>query len=415
MHGNSLYLMLAQGVMTGFGYLFWVFNAHLYDSHAVGLAGTLISISTLISQISILGLNQALVRYLPKAQNKNNTINTCLWLTAVTSLVAAGIYTAGMGIFSHDLLFVREQPLLLTLFLVSMVLTTVNTFTDSVFLANRATKYNVIIYTAYSVVRLLLPFAFVSMGAIGIFSAHIAGVAVAVTFSIYYMIKKFDYRPALAIDRGIIRALGKYSLANYIAGFLWGVPLLIAPLLIVNHLGPSSAAYFYMVMMIINILLIIPTSITQALFAEGSHKENEQLRHITAKSLRLSLSLETAAVIGACLFGGLVIGIFGKEYVTGGINLLYVLAVSSLLVVLNMTGNVILKLKKRNGVLIAVNAFGAAVTAGLFLLFMGQGLIGIGYGYLAGQAVQLAAFAIVLGPTLLRHRQEQRSQDNATA
>lgn len=409
LHSNSLYLIAAQGLMTVFGYLFWIFNARLYSSSDVGIASTLISISLLISQISILGLNQSLVRFLPKSTQKNDKINTCLWLTSLASLVIAGIYALGMAFFSPKLLFVREDPLFLILFLASMVLVTVNTFTDSVFLAYRATKYNVIIYSIYSMVRLGLPFAFVSFGAIGMFSAHIAGVVVAVIASLYYMAKKFDWRPSFTISKSIVKMIGGYSLANYAAGFLWGVPLLIAPLLVVNHLGASPAAYFYMVTMIINILQIIPTSITQSLFAEGSHKEGEQLRHIAAKSLKFAVLLEAAAIVGVLLFGKFAIGIFGKEYADGGVTLLYVMALSCLLVVGNMVGNVILKLKKRNWSLIAINAFGAIVTSALFMAFMGQGLVGIGYGYAAGQLVQLIAFGVLFLPTLFRHRREAHS------
>lgn len=409
LHSNSLYLILAQGLMTGFGYLFWIFAARLYDSASVGLAGTLISVSMLISQISILGLNQALVRYLPKSTQKNDKINTCLWITSIASLVAACIYVAGMSFFSPDLLFIRHDTPLLGLFIVSMVLVTINTFTDSVFLAHRSTKYNVIIYAGYSIVRVGLPFAFISHGAVGIFAAHIVGVLVAVIMSFYYMIKKLNYRPAFTISKSILKMISGYSLANYVAGFLWGIPMLIAPLLVVNKLGASSAGYFYMVSMIINILMIIPTSISQSMFAEGSHKEGETLRHIAAKSLRFALLLELAAVAGVLLLGRFAIGIFGKEYVNGGSMLLYALALGTLLVVGNMIGNVLLKLKKRNWALIAINAFGAAVTTGLFLVFMRHGLIGIGYGYIVGQAVQLLAFGIIFIPTLLRHRHETQA------
>lgn len=408
MHSNSIYLIMAQGVMTGFGYLFWIFNAHLYKSADVGLAGTLISVAALISQISILGLNQALVRYLPKSTQKNEKINTCLWLTSLASLVVAIIYMLGMSFFSPKLLFVRDNPLFLGLFLASMVLVTVNTFTDSVFLANRATKYNIIIYAGYSIVRLGLPFAFASFGTIGIFSAHIAGVIIAVGMSLYYMWRKFDWRPSFKINLSIVRMISGYSLANYVAGFLWGIPMLVAPILVVNRLGASPAAYFYMVMMIINILLIIPTSITQSLFAEGSHKEGEQLRHIAAKSLRFNVALECAAVAGVLVFGKFAIGIFGKEYAAGGANVLYLLALSSLLVVGNMTGNVMLKLKKRNWSLIAINGFGALVTAGLFAWLLRYGLVGIGYGYIIGQALQLAVFAVMFAPSLLKYRREDR-------
>ena len=396
-HNNSIFLMASQGVLTVFGYLFWIFVAHLYKSEVVGIAGTLISVATLISQISILGLNNALVRFLPGSTQKNEKITTCLWLVVGASLLISGIYIAAMPVFSPKLTFILRDPLFLFTFVAAMVLSTINTFTDSVFLANRATKYNVIIYTAYSVARTGLPFVLVGMGALGIFAAHVAGVAMAVVMSFYYMIRKLDYRPSLTFSRAIVRQIGGYSLANYIAGFLWGMPLLVAPLVVVNHLGASPAAYFYMVMMIVNVLLIIPTASTQALFAEGSHQAEAKLWPIVRKSLIFAFSLEALGIAAALLGGKYAIAIFGREYASGA-GLLYVLAVSVLLVIINMTVNVVVKLRRQNGRLIVINALGAAATIGLFFVFLPHGLIGIGIGYLVGQLLQAAAAPLVLLP-----------------
>jgi len=54
---NSIYLILSTGVVAVFG-------------------ATLISIMTLISSFSILGLGNGLIRYLPTSERKNKKINT---------------------------------------------------------------------------------------------------------------------------------------------------------------------------------------------------------------------------------------------------------------------------------------------------------------------------------------------------
>ena len=410
LHSNSIFLMAAQGVMTVFGYVFWVFVARLYNSTAVGLAGTLISIATLISQISILGLNNALVRFLPNSTQKNDKINTSLWLVTIGSLVIAASYALLMPIFSPKMLFVRHDPVFLLLFLASMVLVTINTFTDSVFLANRATRYNVIIYAGYSIVRLILPFAFVSFGVLGIFMAHIAGVIMAVILSFYYMARKFGYRVSFKLNKSIMKLMGGYSIANYIAGFLWGFPLLIAPILIINRLGAKPAAYFYMVMMIVNVLQIIPTATTQSLFAEGSHAEESTLIALVVRSLKFTFGVTALAVLGTLLVGKYAIAVFGHEYAAGGATLLYVLAAATLLMVLNMTGNVILKVQKKLWTLVAVNAFGAAATLAAFVLFLPKGLVGIGLGYIVGQALSCLAYGVIFAPALLQKRKALRLQ-----
>jgi O-antigen/teichoic acid export membrane protein len=291
-----------------------------------------------------------------------------------------------------------------------MVLVTLNTFTDSVFLVNRATKYNVIIYGAYSLLRLSLPFAFVRYGIIGIFGAHIAGVALAVFLSFYYMVRKLNYRFSFTFSKSIARMIGGYSAASYVAGFLWVLPMLIAPVFVVNQLGTQTAAYFYMVNTIVSCLLIIPLATTQALFAEGSHATHE-LRQLVRKSLRLTMTLVALGVVGLLALGKLVILVFGHEYVQG-LGLLYLLTATTLIVALNMTGNAILKIRQQTWRLISVNLLATLLAVGTFKLFMQHyGLLGIGVAYLLGQAVMLCAFG---GMLLVERLSRQRSSDRVS-
>ena len=51
-------------------------NARLYSAEQVGIGTTLISIITLISSFSILGLGNSLIKYLPISDKKNEKINT---------------------------------------------------------------------------------------------------------------------------------------------------------------------------------------------------------------------------------------------------------------------------------------------------------------------------------------------------
>ena len=61
--------------MVVFGFFFWIINARLYSAEQVVIGTTLISIMTLISSFSILGLGNGLIRYLPTSERKNKKIN----------------------------------------------------------------------------------------------------------------------------------------------------------------------------------------------------------------------------------------------------------------------------------------------------------------------------------------------------
>ena len=70
--------MLSTRMMIVFGFFFWMINAHLYSAEAeqVGIGTTLISIMTLISSFSLLGLRNSLIKYLSTSDKKNERINT---------------------------------------------------------------------------------------------------------------------------------------------------------------------------------------------------------------------------------------------------------------------------------------------------------------------------------------------------
>ena len=65
LYKNSIYLMLSTGVMATFGFFFWIINARIYSAEQIGIGTTLLSIMSLISSFSILGLGTGLINICP--------------------------------------------------------------------------------------------------------------------------------------------------------------------------------------------------------------------------------------------------------------------------------------------------------------------------------------------------------------
>src|SRR6266567_3371482 len=86
---NSLYLVLSSGLQAAFGFGFWVITARLFSTTDLGISSSLISAATVISFISILGLNSTFVRYLPTASDSNALITIGLILVAVCGAVVS--------------------------------------------------------------------------------------------------------------------------------------------------------------------------------------------------------------------------------------------------------------------------------------------------------------------------------------
>src|ERR1044072_2454016 len=135
---NSMFLMMSTAIMSFFGFIFWVIAARAYSPSQIGFATALISVTVLLSSLSLLGFNTALVRYLPKHKKPHNTINTAIIFTSLATLIISAVYLLGIHHFApafHDL---TDNIGYAALFLIFMVMVTLNTLTDSVFVAYRA-------------------------------------------------------------------------------------------------------------------------------------------------------------------------------------------------------------------------------------------------------------------------------------
>ena len=133
LYKNSIYLILSTGVMAVFGFFFWIINARLYSAEQVGIGTTLISVITLISSFSLLGLGNSLIKYLPTSDKKNEKINTSFTLVGLTSISISIFFLVFLKIFSPRLLFVRESIIFSLLFILFIVFSSLNIISESVF------------------------------------------------------------------------------------------------------------------------------------------------------------------------------------------------------------------------------------------------------------------------------------------
>ena len=74
-------------------------SSRTYKTENVGIATTLISIMTLLSSFTIIGLNSSLTRYLPKSANKNELINSSFVIVTLVTILASIIFFLGLQIF----------------------------------------------------------------------------------------------------------------------------------------------------------------------------------------------------------------------------------------------------------------------------------------------------------------------------
>lgn len=396
---NSLFLMLSTAIMAGLGFFFWLINAHLFETAEIGHATTLLASMSMISVLSLIGFDSVYVRFLPKEEDRNANMNTGLVLVALASFLFSSIYVVAVQYFVPELSFVSQTPWIAFLFVIATVISSLNTLTDAIFISQRRTIFILIINATFSSIKMLLPFAFISYGAMGIFIATAVAQAIGLVLSIVVLMSKCGFRPRFSFNVSVLKRVWRYSSISYFAGILTLLPSSIVPLLILSHLGPEQAAYYYIATMIAGLLYVIPNAATNSLFAESSNEESSHDLHVW-RTLQICAFFLTPGILVVLLGSPLLLSVFGHDYATGATQLLRILALNSIAVAGDLIFIAIFRFTKDLTSLFIVNAFYAVGVIGLSFMLIPWGLIGIGIAYLAANILCSA-----VGLTLYRVRQ----------
>jgi amino acid adenylation domain-containing protein len=386
LYKNSIFNMSGTFILGGLGFVFWIIIARLYKAEDVGIATTLISLMTLLSGLTIMGLHSSLTRYLPKSVNKNELINSSFVIVTLVALLASTIFFLGLPIFSPQLIFIRSNIFYIISFTFFIILCSWNVLVENIFIAFRAAHNILMKNIIISILKLVLPFALIAFSAYGIFASAASALALGTLAALIILRMKFKIRPSISVNFSLIKEVSKYSFANYIAGFMISMPSLVLPVIILNILSARYAAYYYIASMIQNALLIVPLAATQALLAEGSYDEAELKKHVI-KAITIILAILIPATLIIILFGNILLQFFGKNYATEALLFLQLYSFSTIFTSLLLIANTVLNVKHKIKSLVISNALAAVFTLSLSYAFISGKLVGIGWGWTLGQAI----------------------------
>jgi len=401
LYKNAYYLMAGTAVTSLLGFVFWIVAVRLYSTEAVGLGSAIISALGLLAIFSELGLGIGLIRFLPGAgKDGNDMLNTCFTVSGLASMAIALIFLAGLGFWSPALLLVRQHPIFFAAFVVFAVIYALQPLVSNTFLAKRNTKFIVITNIIAGSFKIALGVLFVIFfnNAFGIFASTGLAMSIALAIAVIWFLPKVQsgYRPLPKIQKRVLNELSHYSSGNYVARILLQMTPLILPLMVVNILGAEMNAYFYIAWAVAAIFQVIPSSIFNSLFAEGSNDETS-LRANTVKSLKLMLLLLLPAVLLILVIAGKLLLLFGQAYSDNGALLLRIIALSIMPWGINYLYISIERVRKNVSGIIKVAAAATCLSLGLsYFLMLKMSLVGIGVGYLMGQSIVAIAVAILL-------------------
>ena len=405
-YSNACYLIADTAVLSLLGFAFWTLVARLYTPAEVGLASATIAAVVLLAKLSGLGFGYGLIRFLPGAGGKSNTlINSCFTIAGLTSLVAALIFLGGLNFWSPALLYIR-QPIFSSSFVFITVVYTLFLLIDQGFIARRCAKYVLFKNATASLLKIAAVLAFVVLlGSFGIFASWGLAVFVALLIALFQFLPRAQqgYTPIPTMCKKTVNDMVHFSLGNHIAELLWFAPLMLFPLMVINILGAETNAYFYIAWVIAQMLFAIPVAASYSLFAEGSHEES-LLRSNTIKCLGLCLLILVPAIVALLVLGDKLLLFFGRSYSKSGATLLRILALSAIPVSINCICLSVMRVKKNTKGVMLVSASIASLALGSgYILMTKMGLPGVGVGWIAAQtlvAVIVVLFLYLSGRTL---------------
>lgn len=382
--------MLNTACTSVLGFVFWYIMAKNFSSSDVGIGSALNSASGLVASFAGLGLGIGLVRFVPEIrENAVRLINSAFTLAMVAAIVGSLIYLAGIKHWAPALIFLCKNYWSVVFFVLFTVSTTLSSLIDQSFIAVRTSNYVFWKNLLAGLLKLPLPvLVFASLKGFGIFTGIGTAFLIAIVVALFLFIPKVykGYFPRLAWDREMLKQVLPFSFTNYLSGLLNNIPTFIYPLLILNVLGADQNAYFYMAWMISMVLGVIPGSLAQSLFAEGSHNPGRLGGGEGRRALSLAVLLTIPAAGVIALLGGWILHFFGPAYAQNGTGVLRILVLSIIPLCVNSFFMTVNQVKKRTPLIICQSAFLAVISIGLgYWLLCKVGIEGIGIAYVIAQ------------------------------
>jgi len=376
---------------AGLGFVFWFLAAKLSPSEDLGVAIGMISSLMLLIIITRFGLDNSLIRFFPE-RDKARVFGTSLSITTISIVISVFIFVGGIGLFSPSL-SILTSPADFLLFLAFTVAGSVFWQVGSALLAVR--KAN--LYLLQNILngsKIILLFPLIALGTIGIFTAY--GIALIVSTVIFFLVVvKLGIRINLSIDTAFLRQSFSFSSSNYFAQlFIWA-PTSLLSIIVLNSLGGSDAAYYYIAYTIAAIIYMIPTAVSTSLFVEGSHGQDMMIG--TLRSYKVTFAVLTPLTILLIIFGDLVLGIFGDQYPIMALDLLRIMLLSSFFVAIVQIGMSIMRVKNANRDIVVLSGwiFFSLIASSIILTSI-VGLNGIGYAWLISYGTGSLLSAILL-------------------
>jgi O-antigen/teichoic acid export membrane protein len=406
---NALYIILNSGVQAVLGFAFWIITARVFSTANVGRASSLISAISLLSFLGLLGLNTTFIRYLPVAANRDRLMTAGTTLVAICSATAALVYVFLTPRIAPSVAFIAHSVPFAVGFIVITAATAVNILTDSVFIAAGKSIYNAIVDGVVGgTFRIALLVVLAGGGAYAVFGAASAGYVSGAVVSLLLMVRVVKWKPDFRNSWQAIRPVLKFSGANYVGNVFNLLPSLIFPLIILDRLGDTMEAYFYVAFQLAQLLFTATAAVEQAFLAEGA-TTGRMGKAVLTRSLRILMAFCIPAFLLILLFGHFALLAFGAKYAAHAEGSLIALAAAVLPIAADNWFLTVLRLSNKLKAIVWSNGVYGAVVIGLAWVLAPHGLTVVSLAWPIGASAG-AVVAGVAAIGVIRRGQSERQE-----
>lgn len=307
---NSAALVINTGVNAAFGLVFWTVAARHFPASDIGVVTATTSLGVLLGTIGCLGLPNALIRYFLRSGRASRTF---LWLSLVVTQVVTMVITCAVAMTSLAPPAVHALPGGFIAVVLFMQATAASMIVDASLMAVRHAEFIALKNTVTGIGRVAALFLVLGPGTqveILLWIQTATSAAGAVIAAVILLVRLVPSVASSAAPQ--LKGLVHYSGSNLVAMSLGILPTAATPALVLRFGDAAAAAYFSFCVMLIGLLNIFASSISQSMFTEAQYGRHAlQLLRQAGRSLAVVLLPAVAIFV---LLAPIALWMFGDDY-----------------------------------------------------------------------------------------------------
>ncbi len=333
---NTFYLLLNYILVTGLSFLFWLVAGKTLLPEEYGIVSTSINLAVLLSGVALFGLGMSLMKlipeYLEKKQNKK--ISSLIRFSSKIVLISNLIIALLIFILSPVLAQILKVPI--SVIYITVIIMGVLSFSDVFnFILRGFQKMRKVAITEFigRLVKVLIPCILIFFGIhyFGFLIGVLLGVAITGILRF-----KLSFLTAATEKINQKHIIYEYALPALITTLSWMLFLNGQYVILTLLKNPEVTGIFTIAMVLTTPLVIIPKTMSQALFPiisqlNVNHNKKRRQCNLIKIVFRYALLISLPLMIFIILFSKQIILIFARAEYLPAHNLFPILAIASII------------------------------------------------------------------------------------